>query len=169
MTRKEALEKVLAAYAGYYNIIRDSVTSGFSAEAVFDLKDEQYVLVKRAKISEAISKEFVFFADTGLLTEELLMHLADTAWESGLARVEPVPNHRNSDITLFIIADSVGPTAAACVRKLRRSKTYMLGFRGWSNFRVIVCDLSSGKAVHNRLGAELKKTADNIFQPNKKQ
>ena len=44
MDRREALEKVLKAYEGYYNVKREQPEPPFAAEAEFRLHDENYFL-----------------------------------------------------------------------------------------------------------------------------
>ena len=91
MTVSEAMEKLLHSYEIYYNVNRETPTEPFVAEAVFHSHDEQFFLVKSAKLSEAESHEYVFFAEEETLTAERLQFLADTAWAEGTSRVEPFP------------------------------------------------------------------------------
>ena len=104
--RNKSLEKLLHSYERYYSIQR-GVEPPFACEAVFESHNEQYFLVKSAKISDADSNEFVFFAELETLDEKNFCELDEAAWNSGLARVKPGPGHRNSDVTLIIIADSI--------------------------------------------------------------
>ena len=57
----QALEQVLDAYKKYYTINRETPVSPFLAEAEFRLHDEQYFLIRSARISEVDSRELVFF------------------------------------------------------------------------------------------------------------
>ena len=161
MTRHEVLEKVLKSFRTYYNINTSNPVPGFAAEALFEHHDEQYFLVKRAKLSESDAREFVYFATPERLTSSLLEELDRKAWEDGMAKTDPKPNHRSSDVTLIVIADRVDPEAIASAKKLKHGKSYMMGLRGYSNYRLVVHDLSSGLSAANRLGNELKKTIDN--------
>ena len=162
MTATEALERLLRSYIQYYNVVRDDVEPPFAAEAIFHTHDEQYVLIKRARISEADSSEFVFFATVEDLDEARLTALDEAAWSRGLARVAPHSAHRNSDITLIILAEHIDEAAMAAIKKLRHYKSYRLGLQGWSNYRVIALDTSSGLLSCNRLGRSLKKLLRNI-------
>lgn len=162
MTASEALEKLLPSFASYYDVVREDVTEPFAAEAVFHSHDSQYFLVRRAVISEAESNEYVFFAAEDKLTAERLRTLDETAWETGMSRVEPHASHRNSDVSLIVLADVIEPDAAALIKKLHRSKSYRFTLQGWSNYRVIALETSSGRLVHNRLGRGLRKILRNI-------
>jgi len=163
MTTSEALDKLLRAYVTYYNIERENVTAPFAAEAMFKSHGEQFFLVKAAKLSEAESGEYVFFATPEKLTAEYLSRLDEKAWETGLSRVEPHTSHRNTDVILVVLADSIDEEAFKAVKKLRRYQSYSFGFKGWSNYKVIALEVSTGKLTYNRQGESLKKLFRNIF------
>jgi len=161
MTKEEKLESVLKSYTRFYNIKREDVTPPFAAEAEFISHNEQYFLIKSAKIADIDSNEFVFFASEDTLTAEKLLELDVTAWETGLSRVNPGPGHRNSDVTLIVIADSISEDAFELIKKLKHSKSYKFTFHGWSNYKLIAIDLSTNRLTSNRLGRTLKKIINN--------
>ena len=80
----------------------------------------------------------------------------------GLRRAKPGPNHRSTDVGLILLADTIDPAAAAYIRKLRRSKSYRLTLQGWSNYRVIALETSTGRTACNRMGRGLRKLLGNI-------
>ena len=162
MTAREALPILLKSYIAYYNVTEENVTPPFAAEAEFHSHEEQFFLVKAAKLSESESKEFVFFAVTEHRTLQLAKQYDETAWETGLSRVKPHDGHRNSDVVLFILADKIDDDAAAYLKKLRRYQSYRHTLHGWSHYRVIAQEMSTGKAVFNRMGRQLKKLLRNI-------
>ena len=162
MTASEALEKLLRSYVQYYDVIREDVEPPFAAEARFHSHGETYVLVKSARISEADSHEYVYFAAEENVDLEKLMELDQAAWERGVAFVKPHSAHRNSDVTLIVLADHITPEALAAVKKLKHYKSYSYRLQGWSNYRAVALETSSGTLVHNRLGRELKKLFRNI-------
>lgn len=163
MSKEEILEKLFSSFQVYYNIKREDVESPFVAEAEFHTHDEQFFLVKSAVISEAESKEYVYFAAEECLDEENLIRLDETAWERGIAHVKPHGNHRNTDVTLIIVADKITPEAFEKLPKLRHYQSYRFGFQGWSNYRLVAIEQSSGRAAYNRMGKSLKKLVCNIF------
>lgn len=158
-----AFERVMTAYNSYYDLNRVDPLEPFDAEAVFRIHDEQYILIKNAKVSEADSNEFVYFAKTNELSEKEFSELENTAWEDGLLRARPKTNHRNSDVTVVILAESVLKEAEAAIKKSKKYKSYKLGIHGWSAHRVVCYDLSRHKLLYNRRGEELKEIFSNIF------
>ena len=162
MTSKEALQTLLKSYYRYYNVKEEGVEPPFAAEAEFLAQDVQYFLVKSAKLGESDSHEYIYFAAVDHLTLAQAQMLDETAWSRGMARVEPKPNHRNSDVHLVILAEKIDDDAAQFLKKLRRYESYHHTFWGWSHYRVIALETSSGRLTCNRMGQILKKLFGNI-------
>lgn len=156
MTAQEMLDKLLKAYSVYYDVNRKHPAPPFAAEAAFRSHTEQYFLVRRARLSEAESNEYVYFALEESLTVPLLRALDGAAWNAGTARVTPHKDHRNSDVTLLILASRVEPDAAALIPKLKHYQSYLFGFRGWSHFRLAAVEADTGKIFCNRQAKTLR-------------
>ncbi|MBO4374217.1 MAG: hypothetical protein J5829_03835 [Lachnospiraceae bacterium] len=154
---RETLEKLLKSYTRYYKINTDSPVDPFLAEATFDMHGEEFFLIRSAKISEVDSREFVFFAGVSVLDEGELARLDEKAWMTGLGRVDAKANHRNSDVVLIILAEKFAEGIEKAVKKTKHYKSYLWGIHGWSNYRLVAYELSSGTTVSNRLGNDLKK------------
>ena len=159
---EEALEIVLRSYQRYYNINRETPMAPFAAEAVFSAHNEQYFLIKSAKWAEMDAHEYVFFAVEDRLDAGRAKELADLAWEEGLRRTEPKPNHRNSDTILIVLCREMTPDAAELIRKTNPSRSYRFGLWGWSNFKWIASEITEGKTACNRRGQSLKSLVSNI-------
>ena len=157
MNFQPSLQKIIQSFERYYSIKTENVVSPFVAEAEFHSHTEQYFLIREAKLSDIDSNEFVFFAEVPLLTQEKVLELDSRAWEEGLSRVKPYSGHRNSDVTLIIVADKIEEKVFKQIKKIKHSKSYYLSFWGWSNYRLMAYEVSTGKAVTNRLGSDLKK------------
>ena len=162
MTTNEALELLLKSYVRYYDIYREDVTEGFAAEAHFHSHDEQYFLVKTAKLAEADSHEYVYFALAETLTAEMVQSLSDMAWAAGMSHVQATSTHHSSDVALIILADTIDTDAVRPIKKARRFASYKHGLHGFSHFRLIAFEPTSKKIVHNRMGDTLKKLFRNI-------
>lgn len=163
MNKQEALDLSLKSYSRYFNIKTEDIEAPFSAEAEFVSHNEQYWLVKAAKLADVDSNEFVFFALVDTLTKERLTELDKIAWERGLSRVTPSSSHRNTDVTLVIIADNIEEDAFLAVKKLKHYKSYKMSLWGWSNYKAIAMELSLKRLTTNRQGQALKKIFNNII------
>ena len=162
MTATEALEVLLKSYKRYYNVKINDVVPPFTAEAAFHSHDEQYFLVKAARLSEADAHEYVFFATGQAMGLEDVRELDEAAWSEGLSRVTPHSNHRSSDIVLIILAEHMSQDAKDYVKSIKRYKSYRFTFRGWSNYSVIAMETSTGELSCNKRGKVLKKLFRNI-------
>ena len=157
MNFQPSLQKIIQSFERYYTIKTENVSSPFVAEAEFHSHTEQYFLVREAKLADIDSNEYVFFAEVPLLTQEKVLELDFRAWKEGLSRIKPYSGHRNSDVTLIIVADKIEEKVFKQIKKIKHTKSYYLSFWGWSNYRLMAYEVSSGKAVTNRLGSDLKK------------
>ena len=164
MNSNGALEKILHSFERYYNVSTEGVAAPFSAEAIFNSHSEQYFLVKAAKTADIDSNEFVFFYYNGeiagvdsAMTAGRIEELSNIAWERGLSRVTPYYGHRNSDVTLIILSDKIDDESFKKIKKLNLYKSYKFGLYGWSSFRALAYETSTGRAATNRRGSDLKK------------
>lgn len=163
MNRDEILEKLFDSFQIYYSVKREDIDSPFVAEAWFHTHDEQFFLVKSAVISEAESQEYVYFASEEQLDLETLLLMDHEAWTRGISKVKPHTSHRNTDVALIILADKITEEAFLQIPKLRHYQSYRFGFQGWSNYRLVAIELSTGRAAYNRLGRSFKKLVRNII------
>lgn len=157
------VDKLLLSFERFYDVRKDCIEAPFCAEAEFHSHSEQYFLVKEAKLAEADSNEFVFFCNFTELGVELLKETALKAWETGLSRVVVGSGHRNSDISLIILSEKIEENAFKQAKKIKFYKSYKFGFWGYSHFKLIAAEISSGRLAFNRFGSDYKKILNNIL------
>lgn len=158
--RRRIVERLLAAHDAWFDVERDHRFAGrtFPGYAEFHSTASQYVLVKRAKLWEATSHEYLFIWDTPRLTADELEDLVGCITGEGLALVRPAPDHMTTYLSLAIVADTVDDLAWERVRRIRFRKNFTLGWRGWADLRLAVADLSRGCVMTNSQGKPLGKT-----------
>lgn len=161
--KKEVLDKLLLSYKQYYNITQDESVQPFSALAEFHSHNEQFFLVKAAKVADIDSNEYVYFALQDELTPEALASLDELAWQRSMAKVVPSSAHRNSDVSLIIIADKISDETRQAIKKIKHYKSYKFSFWGWSNYSLIAFDMSDKNLAFNRRGKDLKKFFINLL------
>ena len=161
---QDALERVLRSYQAYYTIDRETPPPPFAAQAVFHVHGEQFFLIKQAKYAEIDSNEYVYFALEYAPTPQRVRELAEAAWEAGIAQVTPTSTHRESDVLLILLADSLSDETAKAIRGIRFSKSYRLGLQGYSHFRLAAIEPATGRTAHNPMGQDLAKLLSNIYQ-----
>lgn len=163
MESYDALRKVLRAFKKFYTVKACDVDAPFCALAEFHAHGEQFFLTKAAKVADIDTNEYVFFAQEKFLDAAKLATLAETAWKRGLNFVKPYFGHKNSDVSLVLLADESDSDAKKFVRKLHRYKSYKFGIYGWSAFNISFCDFSSRKIFSNSRGANLKQNLQKIL------
>lgn len=165
MDKEEIFEKLIDAYAGYYNIERardkteegrDKVPEPFDALGFLANEAQQYFLVKAAGIADVNSYEYVYFKKCRSLDPDMLQELDRTAWEDGISRVKPYSGHKNTDVALIVTADELTSGVREAVPAYRHSKNYKLGLYGFSNYRLVVIEARSGLILTNRRGKDLR-------------
>ena len=165
--KQAALERLLDAYAAWFDVQRDYEFAGcsFAGYAQYHAHGEQYVLVKRAKLWEADAHEHVFFAMEETLDSRRVQELSTFMTASALAKVDPAPPHMSTALTLVVLADEVTAEAERLVRKTRFRKNYLLGMRGWADVRLAAVDFSRKRAFSNGAGKELVSMLESrVFQ-----
>lgn len=164
--REGVVERLLAAHEAWFDVERDHVFAGrtFPGYAEFHSAASQYVLVKRVKLWEAKSDEYLFFWPTEHLTTAALQDLVAFMTTEGLAKVQLGPNHMSSYLSLVIVADSTEEGIERLVKTARFRKNFALGLKGWADLRLAVVDLAAGRIYANTQGKPLVETlAANAF------
>lgn len=162
MSPSDVLSVLLKSYRGYYDVRTEDVEPPFAAEAAFHSHDEQFFLVKAVKLSEAESHEYVFFAVGEELTAEDVRNLDEAAWQRGVSRVRPHGSHRSTDVALVILARRVAPEAMDYIKRVKHYQSYRFTLHGWSHYRAVALETSTGKLSCSRRGQDLKKLFRNI-------
>ena len=122
MELSQAIEKLLPSFEQYYTVKKDTEPP-FYATAEFRSHNEQYFLVRSAHIADIDSNEFVFFASVPSLNDSNFEPMVTLAWEKGLSRVKPYNGHRNSDVTLIIVAEKVDEEIKKQIKKTKFYKS----------------------------------------------
>ena len=163
MSTDEMLSKLLPLFEDYYNVNTENVCEPFAAEAVFQSHNEQYYLIKAAKVADVDMNEYVYFVKCDTLTASSFTEYDRLAWERGLAMAKPGHGHRSTDVALFIVSDDIDEEAIRLIKKTRHYKSYRFGFHGWSNYRLVAIGCSKSKAYYNHQGKSFKKLVRNIL------
>lgn len=164
--RQQIVDRLLAAHETWFDVERDYAFAGrvFPGYAEFRSSASQYVLVKRAKLWEAHSFEYLFFWSTPRLAAAEFRDLVHFMKTDALAKVRLVPDHMSSYLSLVIVADEVEPGLERAVQTTRFRKNFAWGLKGWADLRVAVVDGAARCVYTNNQGKPLKETlAANAF------
>ena len=129
LDKKDVFEKFIRSYSVYYDVSRKDtddcrfeVAEGFDAEARFDSKSEQYFLVKKAKVADIHSSEYVYFSLKDNLSLDIIKELDQKAWEYAIEHAAPGPDHKNTDSVLIVICDNIEEEAKEFIIKANTAR-----------------------------------------------
>ncbi len=159
------LDRLLAAHGAWFDISRNKEIAGrtFSGFAEFHSHGSQYVLGKRVKLWEAEEHEYILFDVVDHLTLSDVRENVAFMKESAITLVHPEPNHMSSNLSLVMIATKADNDALTELRRARYRKNFLFGFRGWSDMRLAVVDLSraqGSRVITNAAAKPMRKTLE---------
>ena len=144
------------------------ITRGYSLDGVnydmfaeYHLRNEKYVLSKKAVIYAIESNEYCFLKRFELLDRASVRSFTDGIIRSIDEIVKPDTNHMCSMVTGVMILDGDQETglddAMAEVRRFRYHKSFSLGFKGWVDIRLLIVSLKGGVIAANKQGKGVSK------------
>ncbi|HOA16182.1 MAG TPA: hypothetical protein PLT03_05680 [Bacillota bacterium] len=139
------------------------ITRGYSLGGVdydmfaeYHIRNEKYVLSKKAVIYAIESNEYCFLKRFDLIDRAAVSSFTDGIIRSIDEIVKPDTNHMCSMITGVMILDGnqeIGlDDAMGEVRRFRYHKSFSLGFKGWVDFRLLLVSLKGGVIAANKQG-----------------
>ena len=133
MTKEECLERLLNAYSHHYDIVRDVTVEGgsYPAEAIFFLRDENYLISRKHVLNAVENHEYVYFYLTDHLDAETLRQQIEVSRAAGMTNIKPDKEksvQKIDGIVASIMALGEWMTAQAAEENDPYSKRGMLSF-----------------------------------------
>ena len=160
-TVDEYISQLKLMYESYFDLEenKEIADKKFDLYAFSHVKNQKYFASKKLKIWEYAKYDHCLIDKKNknklIPEEDFLKNTIDEI-------IDPHRNHKQSYITIIKISKS--PFNEKEIKKIQDfsfSKSFLLGFRGWCDIRLIAVDLSENKVYSNQEG---KKVADN-YQP----
>ena len=153
MTRQEAVDRLCDVYAGSYDVTRcEENEHALAATMDFYATAEKYVLSKKAKLWQANSFEYVYLFSVPHLTKEIYQQCELLAYEQGMARIQPGPNHMYTYISAIFLCDSCDPEARKALKRCHRYQSFRLSYWGWMDFHTALVVLPEESVATNASG-----------------
>lgn len=169
LSREEILDQLLRSYQGYFDIERSQeFEPPLMAKCHFNVRSAKYVLIKKAELWSATSNEHVYIFSVPELTAEIYKACQKTAYDQGMALINPGPGHMYTYITAVFICDTCTPEAKKLLRKCRLYKSFHFSLHGWMDFHTVLIQRGETKFVTNRSGKANAKLMKNIFMKRNK-
>ena len=167
LTREEILDRLFKGYEAYFDIERyeEERADGIplKGHCRFYVHSEKYVLVKKAKLWDADSNEFVYVFSVPELTEDIFEKCKSYAYEEGMKLIDPKPGHMYSYITAVFVCDTCTPGAKKALQKCRVYKSFHFSWYGWMNLHTAAIVREGQDVFTNRMGRGNTKFMKNIL------
>ena len=153
MTREDAVQRLCEIYQSTFDVqLCGEDELPLAAQMDFYAYSSKYVLSKKAKLWEANSFEYVYLFSVPHLTKEIYDACEKLAYDKGMARVKPGPNHMYTYITALFVCDSCDEEARKALKRCRLYKSFRMSYWGWMDFHTALAVLSEESVSTNRSG-----------------
>lgn len=151
-------EKIKGKLHRYFDISDDFQFGGenFEFYAQFNQRNVRYVLTKSAEVFAFNNNEYIFYQKIdGSYTRENILDLKKFL-EKHVDSIIKIDNeHMSSFITLiFETNEAIDIKIIREIEKFKFYKSYLFGFRGWVNCKLIVIDKLTNSVFTNKLARE---------------
>lgn len=168
MDRAELLDKVLAYYAGSYDIVRTGSDNGLAATAVFHEHGVGFMLIRKAEMWSADRHEYAWFYTAPHLTLADCEKWSKEALDAGLQLVDPKEGHMSTAISAIFICDSADAEAVEKLKKTKFRKDFQFGLKGWTALHTAVVELGADRVTSNGEGRNERIFLSSVLHPKKK-
>ena len=153
MTREDAVQRLCEIYQGTFDVqLCGEDELPLAAQMDFYAYSSKYVLSKKAKLWEANSFEYVYLFSVPHLTKEIYDACEKLAYDKGMARVKPGPNHMYTYITALFVCDSCDEEARKALKRCKLYKSFRMSYWGWMDFHTALAVLTEESVSTNRSG-----------------
>lgn len=133
--------------------------------ARFNVRNSKYVLLKKAEVYSFKNYEYVLCKSFDRLTIETLERMKEELKENIYKLVEIDKEHMSSTITILFIGDyALNNDVEKKIKKFKFYKSFALGFKGWTNTKLIYIDRNTGETVSNKIGKSSAKNLKSVIQ-----
>ena len=153
MTREDAVQRLCEIYQSTFDVqLCGEDELPLAAQMDSYAYSSKYVLSKKAKLWEANSFEYVYLFSVPHLTKEIYDACEKLAYDKGMARVKPGPNHMYTYITALFVCDSCDEEARKALKRCRLYKSFRMSYWGWMDFHTALAVLPEESVSTNRSG-----------------
>lgn len=147
------------------------ITRGYSLDGInydmfaeFHLRNEKYVLSKKAVLYAIESNEYCLLKSFDRIDRSTVTSFADGIIRSLETIVKPDTNHMCSMVNGVMILDGGQETgledAIGEVKRFKYHRSFSFGFKGWSDIRLLIVSLKGGVIAANKQGKGISKVYD---------
>lgn len=157
----------------YLDIIENKLKSSFDIKrnytikniqfdmfAEYHLRNERYVLVKKAVVYAFENNEYSLIKYCEELDKNYLQEIINTLTDSVESIVKPDKDHMSSTITLVIVTDNFTSNKdkdliTKIISGFKYNMGFAFGFKGWADIRLVLVSLNEDFVATNKKGKEV--------------
>ncbi len=134
--------------------------SNYDMYAEYHLRNEKYVLVKKAIVYAFENNEYSLIKYCENINKDYLQEIINTLTDSVELIVKPNREHMSSTITLTIVTDNNfnnedKEEITKIISRFNYNKGFAFGFKGWADIRLVLVSLNEGLIATNKKGKEV--------------
>jgi hypothetical protein len=145
-----------------FNIKRNHFLNNiqFDMYAEYHLRNEKYVLVKKAIVYAFENNEYIFIKYCEELNKDYLQEVINILTDSLESIVKPDKDHMSTTITLVIVTENIitnkdKDVITKIISKFKYNKGFAFGFKGWADIRLVLVSLNEDFMATNKKGKEV--------------
>ncbi|PAB57550.1 hypothetical protein [Anaeromicrobium sediminis] len=130
--------------------------------ATHNCKNSRYFMSKRVNIYSFENNEVIFLKDYEHINLDILNSFIKTLESSVDDFVTPSDEHMSTDITgvLVVGKGEIDEDLIKRVKKYKFYKSFMFGFKGWVNIKLILVNVNDKKIITNKKGKGARSVYD---------
>ena len=164
MEIKNYIDSIENRLNAYFNINRNYFYDEkyMNLMGTYNCKNSRYVMSKKVNIYSFENNEVIFLKDYEHINLDILNSFIKTLESSIDDFVTPSEEHMSTDITGVVVVDhgQIDEDLIKRVKKYKFYKSFMFGFKGWVNIKLILVNINDKKIITNKKGREATKIYD---------
>lgn len=151
----ESLENKLI---GSFDLKRNYLLNNYNFDlfAEYHIRNEKYVLVKKATLYAIENNEYCFVKYFDNIDQYQVQEFTDSLIKSIDLVVQPSEEHMSSIITgVIVLPDKPNIDIIDTIKKFKYHKGFAFGFKGWVDIRIILVTMNDHYIVTNKKGKEV--------------
>ena len=161
----------------FNRILMNKLLTSFDIEKDVDIEGKRFDL--RGEFNQEITRYFAFKELTyesfenneiifcknyeGKITREGIGELKAFIKEKCHLLAPPKENHMSTCLTFILVSELEGDEVDKDIKRFHFYRSYLLGFKGWVNCKLICVDPEKGRIITNKRGRKELKFMENIL------
>ncbi|MEK6263972.1 MAG: hypothetical protein N2B06_04280 [Clostridium sp.] len=133
-----------------YNRQLGEINFDFAGE--FNQRSIKYMFMKAAEVYAFKSHEYVFYKEIDYKFEEPYLAKLKSIIEENMNNIIKMDSEHMASVITFIFSSTESPSVeiVETIKKFKFYKSFLLGFKGWVNVKLIFINSNTNKVITNK-------------------